>query len=144
MSNITLWWLAALGLAALEMFTGTFYLLMLALGLASGAVAAMLGLALPAQFTLAALAGALAVAALYLLRRRRPGDPSARASRSVNLDVGGLVHIEHWQPDGTTTIRYRGAPWTAIHRSPNAPAPGPHRIVELEGSRLVVEPTHSS
>ena len=77
---------------------------------------------------------------LWWTGRRRPGDPSPRADRSVNLDVGEVVQIEHWQADGTAQIRYRGAPWTAVFRGRAAPAPGRYRVIELEGSRLIVEP----
>ena len=41
----TVWWLITGGLVAAELATGTFYLLMLALGAAAAAVAAHLGLA---------------------------------------------------------------------------------------------------
>jgi hypothetical protein len=33
---------------------------------------------------------------------KRPGDPSARADRSVNLDVGETVMIDSWNADGTS------------------------------------------
>lgn len=139
MADTTLWWLAAGLLVAAELVTGTFYLLMLALGLAAGALAAHLGLATAGQLVVAALAGGGAVAACYYFRRRRPGDPSARAERSVNLDVGETVQIEAWNPDGSASVKYRGASWTAIHRPGVEPAPGTHRVIELVGSRLLVE-----
>ena len=82
----------------------------------------------------------MAVLISYLVRRRRPGDPSPRADRSVNLDVGETVQIDDWGADGTAQIRYRGAPWTAVFRGRAAPAPGRYRVIELEGSRLIVEP----
>jgi len=43
MNNPTIWWLVAGALVALELTTGTFYLLMLALGAAAGAVVAHAG-----------------------------------------------------------------------------------------------------
>jgi membrane protein implicated in regulation of membrane protease activity len=58
-------------------------------------------------------------------RSRRPGDPSARAERSVNLDVGETIVIDQWNSDGTATVKYRGTTWTAIHRPgviPSTPA----------------------
>jgi len=73
------------------------------------------------------------------VRRRRPGDPSPRADRSVNLDVGETVQVPGWDADGTAQIRYRGAQWTAIHQPGVSPRPGPHRVVELVGNRLLVE-----
>ncbi|MBK6612812.1 NfeD family protein [Ottowia sp.] len=140
MAESTLWWIVTGILVALELTTGTFYLLMLAIGTMAGALAAHAGAGPIAQMVLAALLGGGAVVACYLVRRRRPGDPSARADRSVNLDVGETVQVDAWNADGTATIRYRGAQWTAVHRAGAPASPGPHRVVELVGSRLLVEP----
>ncbi len=136
----TLWWIMA-GLAvAAELLTGTFYLLMLALGLAAGAVAAHAGASATVQVLASAAMGSATVLGAYLARRQRPGDPSARADRSVNLDVGETVQIDAWQPDGTALVRYRGASWTAIHRPGAIPHTGAHRVAELVGNRLLVDP----
>ncbi|MFT4195597.1 NfeD family protein [Ottowia sp.] len=140
MAESTVWWIVTGLLVAAELATGTFYLLMLAIGAAAGALAAHAGLAFTGQIVAGAIVGGVAVVAAHLARRRRPGDPSARAERSVNLDVGETVQIDGWGPDGTAQIRYRGAQWTALHRPGAAPRPGPHRVVELVGSRLLVEP----
>lgn len=136
----TLWWLMAGAAVVAELLTGTFYLLMLAVGLAAGALAAHAGLGAAAQLSLGALAGSAAVLGAYLVRRTRPGEPSARADRSVNLDVGEVVHIDAWAPDGTATVRYRGVAWTAIHRPGITPSIGAHRVAELVGNRLLVDP----
>lgn len=139
MADSTWWWLLAGALVALELITGTFYLLMLALGAAAGAIAAHLGLPLTGQIVVAAVLGAASVAGWHLKSRRREGDPSVRSLRSVNLDVGELVQIDQWNPDGTATIKYRGAQWTVIQRAGNAPVPGSYRVAELVGNRLLVE-----
>ena len=65
MSDSTLWWLLAGFTVALELFTGTFYLLMLAVGLAAGALAAHAGLGLAGQLSVAAFVGSAAVVACY-------------------------------------------------------------------------------
>lgn len=140
MTETSIWWVLTGALVALELASGTFYLLMLALGAAVGAVSAHLGLALKLQLTAAAVVGMLAVSAAYAVRRRRPDDPSPRADRSVNLDIGSELDIDRWQDDGTASVRYRGAQWTAVYRGPDGPRPGRHRVVELEGARLLVEP----
>lgn len=140
MTQPTLWWLIAGIAVAVELLTGTFYLLMLAVGLAAAALAAHAGVALEGQMVAAAVVGAGAVAAWHWIKRTRPGDPSARADRSVNLDVGELVMIDAWNADGTAQIQYRGATWTAVHRAGVVPSTGPHRVAELVGSRLLVDP----
>jgi membrane protein implicated in regulation of membrane protease activity len=139
MAESTWWWLLTGALVAVELLTGTFYLLMLAIGAAAGALAAHLGLSLTAQIVVAALVGAAAVVGWHLHSRRRPGDPSVRSLRSVNLDVGEVLNIEHWNADGTATVKYRGASWTVIQRPGNAPVPGAYRVTELVGNRLLVE-----
>ena len=140
MEASTIWWLAAGAVVVAELVTGTFYLLMVAIGLVAGAIAAHLGLAPALQMVAAAALGGGAVLALYFQKKKRPGDPSARADRSVNMDVGETILIESWNPDGTTTVKYRGAQWTAIHRPGVTPSTGMHRVAELMGNRLLVDP----
>ena len=88
MADSTLWWLAAGALVALELVTGTFYLLMMALGLAAAAVSAHLGLALTGQWVTAALAGGGSVLAWRLLKKSQPAAAPANANQDVNLDIG--------------------------------------------------------
>ena len=139
MADATVWWLATGLVVLLELFTGTFYLLMLAVGLAAGALAAHAQLGLSGQLVVAAVVGATTVSLASLRRRRRPGAPSARADRSVNLDIGETIHIEAWNSDGTAQVRYRGAQWTALARPGSSPTPGAHRVAELVGNRLLVD-----
>ena len=54
MEHSTLWWLMAGAAVVAELMTGTFYLLMLAIGLAAGALAAHLGMGMEAQLVAAA------------------------------------------------------------------------------------------
>ncbi|QIL80506.1 NfeD family protein [Diaphorobacter sp. HDW4A] len=140
LDNTTIWWILTGLTVAAELLLGSFYLLMIALGLAAGGLAALFGAGETAQVLSAAIVGALAVVGCYLFRRGRPGDPSARSDRSVNLDVGELVFIDSWQSDGTAQVKYRGANWTAIHRPGITPATGNHRVAELVGNRLLVDP----
>ena len=140
MDESTLWWLFAGATVGIELMIGTFYLLMVATGLAAAAIAAHLGLPMPAQLVTAALVSGGAVVAWYFIKKKRPGDPSPRADRSVNLDVGEILHIDHWNPYGSATVQYRGAAWTVIHRPGVVPSPGKHRVAELVGNRLLVDP----
>lgn len=139
MSESTVWWLLAGVLVALELSTGTFYLLMLAVGMVAGALAAHAGLAVTGQLVGSAVVGLALVVGWYLVKRRRPGDPSARAERSVNLDVGETLQIQQWQDDRTASVRYRGAQWTVLLREGLLPEPGLYRVTELQGNRLVVD-----
>ncbi|MBD3893592.1 NfeD family protein [Hydrogenophaga sp.] len=139
MSDSTIWWLLA-GLAVtLELFTGTFYLLMLALGLVAAALAAHAGAGMVGQLVAAAAVGSTAVLAWYLVKNRRSAGTSERAQHSMHLDVGEQLHIETWQTDGSAQVKYRGAQWTAVLRPGETPAPGLYRVAELVGNRLLVQ-----
>ncbi|WP_439518917.1 NfeD family protein [Hydrogenophaga sp.] len=139
MAESTLWWLLAGSAVVLELFTGTFYLLMLALGMVAAALAAHAGAGTTVQLIVAALVGSAAVVGWYLVKKRRDGDPSVRSMRSVNLDVGEVIQIDEWNADGTASVKYRGAQWTVIQRPGNAPTPGSYRVAELVGNRLLVD-----
>lgn len=141
MAESTLWWLATGAAVGIELVTGTFYLLMLAVGMAAGALVAHAGAGTTMQLLVAAFVGGGAVVVWHLIRMRREGDPTVRSMRSVNLDVGETVMVTSWQSDGTAQVRYRGANWTAIHRAGVMPATGAHRVAELVGNRLLLDKT---
>ena len=99
MDASTAWWIGAGLLLALEMTTGTFYLVMLALGMVAAALAAHGGWGLSAQISVAAVVGLVAVALWHgvrLRQRQAQGLTTARAERSVNLDIGEELQIEAW------------------------------------------------
>jgi len=139
MAYSTVWWLIAGAAIVLELLSGTVYLLLLGAGFAAAAISAHLGAALTTQIAVAAVVGVGAVLVWYLIQRRRPSAPPARANRDVNLDIGETVMIDSWSVDGTAAVRYRGAQWTAVPRPGNLPTPGPHRVAEVVGNRLVVD-----
>lgn len=152
MSDSTLWWLLAAAAVALELLSGSFYLLLLGIGLAAGALAAHLGAALAWQLTAAALVGGGAV--LLWSRRARPGQGSedSTASADLNLDIGQWVQVKRWNADGSASVRHRGAEWTAeLAETESAagtgqsapPTPGRYRIVALRGSHLILQ-AHSN
>jgi membrane protein implicated in regulation of membrane protease activity len=135
----------AAGIAiAAELGTGTFYLLMIALGLAAAAIAAHLGLSVPAQMVTGAIVGAGATAAWWAYRRNRGGsDGPPEQNRDVNLDIGERVQVAAWSPEGTAQVRYRGSGWTA-RLAPGAPAvAGEHVVSAVEGNWLVLLPVSS-
>ena len=141
MAESTIWWLVTGGLVAVELLTGTFYLLMLAIGTACAALGSHLGLGANAQWVLAAAVGGGAVVFWHVRQSRHPQEPPAQANVNVNLDIGEAIHIAAWKEDGTADVQYRGAHWTAMHRPGVSPSPGPHRVAEVIGNRLVVEKT---
>lgn len=134
----TLWWVIAGVLVAVELATGTFYLLMLAIGAAAGALAAHAGLGGAAQVVTAAVVGGSATALWHFKRFRSPRSAPAASNPDVLLDIGQTLRVDAWQPDGSARVQYRGAAWSVRFAGPGEPAPGEHRIVAVRGSELSV------
>jgi membrane protein implicated in regulation of membrane protease activity len=134
-------WLATAGvLVILELFTGTFYLLMIAVGLAAGAIAALAGAGLPLQAIVAGVVGVLATGLLHRSRFGRGGKAGAADAardRNVNLDIGERVTVPAWD-NGRARVMYRGALWDVELGQGATARAGDFRIVEVQGSRLVV------
>jgi len=143
MTDWILWFAAAGALVILELFSGTFYLLMLALGLGAGAILAIAGVQRPAQMIGAAVIG---VVATYALRNSRLGKRSktdAAHDPNVNLDIGQTLHIQNWKAadkdsQAMARVMYRGAMWDAELAQGAKAQPGSFVIREIRGSRLIV------
>jgi len=134
-------WLALAGvLVILELFTGTFYLLMIAIGLAVGGLVALAGAGLPLQAIIAGMVGVVATGVLHRSRFGRSGDAArngATRDRNVNLDIGAHVTVPAWD-NGRARVMYRGALWDVELGQGATARAGDFRIVEVLGSRLVV------
>ena len=139
MPESTVWWVLAGTLVALELLTGTFYLLMLACGFVAAAVAAHLGAPMTGQLVAASLFGGGAAVVWRRYKRLQPAEPSANANRDVNLDIGETVQVLEWQSDGTSTVKYRGANWSVAVLDESTPTAGNFRIVKVIGSRLMLK-----
>jgi membrane protein implicated in regulation of membrane protease activity len=139
MADSTLWWLLAGAAVIVELLTGTFYLLMLGIGMAAGALAAHAGASTATQLVVSALVGGGAVAVWHVVRRRHFAGAPAGANTNLNLDAGEAVHVDAWTADNTCTVRYRGTTWTAVPAGGVPQGTGLHRVREVAGSRLVIE-----
>lgn len=143
MEDSTLWWIAAGLLVATELLTGTFYLLMLALGAVAGALAAHAGAPVNIQIVAASIVGGGAAAGWHLWRRSRGQQALQNADDArTSLDVGQTVQVASWNPDGSTRVQYRGAQWSARLAPPteqSPPQPGAYRISGVQGSQLLLE-----
>lgn len=136
-------WLVLAGtVVILEMFTGTFYLLMIGIGLATGGLVALAGFNRELQYIFAAAVG---VVATYALRQSKYGKShkidSAR-DPSVNLDIGQMLQIKQWNINegeaSTARVMYRGAMWDVQLAHGSTSQPGSFIIKEIRGSRLIV------
>ena len=142
LSAPTLWWLAAGVLVAVELASGTFYLLMLSLGCVAGALVAHAGLSATPQLLAAALVGIGATALWHWRRSQAPRAAPVDGNRDAHLDIGQTVHVSHWNTDGSARVNYRGAGWTVHFAGDGQPAAGEHVIVAMQGSTLRVARAH--
>jgi len=130
------------GLAALaligEVMSGTFYLLLVAVGLFGGGLAVALDLGIQWQLVvcgLVVLAGLLVMRLTGVLKKR---EVNASSNKDVNLDIGQTVRVEAWSENRTARVWYRGAHWNADLAPDEAPVPGVFHIIEINGSRLLL------
>lgn len=137
-----IWWFAAVIVVMAELATGTVYLLMLALGLVAGGVAALLTLGMSLQLLAAAVGTALGCAAVHRKKSLDPPKLQAQRNADVHIDLGNEVQVDAWAEDHTATVNYRGARWqVAFDGALTAlPVAGKHRIVAMNGSTLVLAP----
>ena len=137
MADWAFWGWAAGVIVVLELLTATFYLLMIAIGLAAGALAAVAGAGWPAQTLVAAVVGVLATGLLWRSKAGRPQSVDAAVDPNVNMDIGQTLHVPHWK-DGTARVMYRGALWDVELAAGSTSAAGVYTIREVRGSRLIV------
>ncbi len=142
MTDWMMWFVLAGILVILEMFTGTFYLLTIAIGCGAGGLAAVASANSASQFLAAAIVGIIAV---YGLRHSRLGRLSKRdATRdpNVNLDIGQTLFVDNWSAAAgeipVARVQYRGAMWDVELQHGSVAIPGTFVIREVRGSHLVV------
>ena len=133
MADYWIWWIAAALLVALELVSGTFYLLAVGIAFALGGVAAWLGASLPVQLAIGAVLSVVGVVAAHQWRVKR-GTPPPQPS----LDRGHSVRVEHWNPDGTARVAYRGSQWNAELADAHTTRATTMYIVATRGSTLVL------
>ncbi len=143
MSSWIIWSVLAGVVVILEMLTGTFYLLMVALGLFSGAIAAWLNFSFAAQLSVASLVATVGIVLLYKSRFGKPQQEHAERNPDVNMDIGQTLQVQEWRQFGAAVYQgrasYRGAMWDIeLHQS--LAEPGLYKIVEIQGSKLIVRP----
>lgn len=135
-------WLSLAGLLViLELFVGTFYLLVIAFGMAAGGLAAWTGASSTTQII---CAGVVGVIGTYFVWRSKFGksqriDP--KHDPNINLDIGQSITVKEWDEQGgifTARTMYRGALWD-VELEPGVKAePGVFTISEVRGSRLIL------
>ena len=136
------WWVAFFVLVGAELVTGTFYLLMAALGVAAAALMSHADTSLAQQVAIAAAISSGSVAFWHFTRLHRRNAQHAPLDAVSAMDIGQSVTVVEWRGDTTALVRYRGANWTALPaESYTELLVGTHQIVSMEGARLRIAPT---
>lgn len=133
LSAATLWLILALVLAGLEMLSGTFYLLALAMGLLCGALAAWIGFSFALQISVAAIVSI--IAAILLRRWKAQHLPPAS---NTSLDIGQRVHILDWHTTRLARVQYRGSQWDAELAEGAEGGHAEYFILAIRGSTLIL------
>lgn len=132
------WWILAAVLVAVELTSGTFYLLVYGVAAAAAGVAAWLG-----GGTMAQLLTAGVIAVLGTLALRHWKGTSAHAESTVkdyslqSMDIGQTVQVESWQ-GSHGQVRYRGALWDAEAEPAGVDSTRPLVIRAVRGNTLVL------
>ena len=135
-----LWWIAAAILVGVEMMTGTFYLLVVALACVAGGVVAYVGFDAGWQWGMAAVIEVVGTIAITQWKRKYASAPKL----SNNLDVGARVSVLEWRDDNSARVAYRGTQWDAVLDSPATPKREHMLIVDMHGAVLVLGPAPAS
>jgi membrane protein implicated in regulation of membrane protease activity len=139
MAESSIWWLLTGAAVAVELMTGTFYLLMFAVGLAAAAISAHLGASVTSQLAIAAMVGGGAVIAWHFLRGKKMVGKNAEFNSDVNMDIGQTVQVDAWNVDGTANVKYRGANWAAQLQEGSGTGAGTYSVEQVIGSRLILK-----
>jgi membrane protein implicated in regulation of membrane protease activity len=129
------WTILGLGLVIVELLTGTFYLLVLAIAAFGAAAAAWLGQGFPVQVITGSVIGALGCYGVHVYREKNKG------AQMAPVDAGQPASFESWLDQGArlARVRYRGASWEAVVDGDAAPEPGAVLyVLATEGNTLRV------
>lgn len=133
------WAILGLALVIVELLTGTFYLLMLAIAAFGAAFAAWLGQGFPVQTIVAAVISAAGCYGVHLYREKNA------TRQMVPVDAGQPASFEAWVDEAArlARVRYRGASWDALvdgdGQENAAPAPGSMLyVIKADGNTLKV------
>ena len=134
-----LWLVVGFVLVIAELVTGTFYLLVIALGAFAGAIAAWAGGNVLVQ---AVIGSAIGLGGAWYVHHWHAAHRQGADPHGNFLDRGQAVVLEGWtnEPAGFARVRYRGTSWDARLAEPAArPVPGATLYIEAqEGNTLVV------
>jgi membrane protein implicated in regulation of membrane protease activity len=135
------WAIVGFVLVIVELMTGTFYLLMLAIAAFGAAGAAWLGQGFGVQALIAAVLALLGCFGVHAYRKKN------QAQQMPPIDAGMPASFESWidQAARLARVRYRGASWDARVEGAEALEPGATVYVKAaDGNTLTVAKTRAA
>lgn len=138
MNDFTLWWLLGGALVAAELATGTFYLLMLAIGASAAALSAHLQFNLTTQIVVGSVVGGMAVV-LWRSYQNRVSQANPQEHASQHLDIGEKVEVTHWNEQGIAQVQHRGSSWRAMCVEGHSQDIGVYQITDIQGNTLMLK-----
>lgn len=134
------WFGAAALFLLLEMATGTFYLLLIAVGLVASGTAAYADLSLVWQIISGLIVSLIGLIVLHRCRQSK-GHVSTQSNPDVVQDIGQSVIVSAWDENGRARVFYRGANWDARIDADQPVQPGEHHIQAVQGLTLILRPS---
>ena len=140
MADWAVWFSVAGILVVIEIFTGSFFLLMIALGMAAGGIVAWLGFPVSVQLFVAGIVGFAGTIVLRMSRLARKKNHAL--DPNVNFDIGNTLSVDEWESvsngANVSRVAYRGAMWDVELESGAEAIPGLFVIREVRANRLIV------
>ena len=99
----TIWWILTGVLVAAELFTGTFYLLLLALAAGFGALTVHAGFGTVTQISVAAVTGVFSLLVWRTLKLGRLKQNDLEVATD-SFDIGQTVFVSDWCETGPTRV----------------------------------------
>ena len=133
-----IWFAIALTALVLEVFSGTFYLLVLSIACAiTGVLDWAFHTPFSVNITVCAVLSIIGIVLATYWHKKKKVIPMSDNTAYDDLDIGQSVAVLSQNTDGTYKVQYRGAEWQAISAQTlnNKTA----TIVGKQGNRLVVE-----
>jgi len=138
-----LWAILGLSLVIVELLTGTFYLLMLAIAAFGAALAAWLGQPFGVQALVAAAIAGFGCYGVHVYQARNA------MRQMAPVDTGQPARFENWVDQGARLARvnYRGASWDAVVEQEVGPSPALTEgamlyVISTSGNTLKVTVRH--
>ncbi len=135
MSAWVIWWVLALILIGIEMLSGTFYLLAIAVAFIAGGLVDFLGGSFLVQFVTTGVLGSAGCFIAYYYQQAN----KEKHQTQIEFDLGQRVLVLKWNDDGSARVSYRGSQWNAIAATPQTPRNKEMVIVRVQGSTLVLD-----